>query len=106
MFAHTANSIIGIAHARCEQQPRVVCDSAAACWERSIVQRLCEMASLGKRESDVSEMEEGKDTCVHGIPVHVSPKKESRNTKGLYYFDAKLSDGKKCARLVSFDIAH
>ena len=60
MFAHTANSIIGIAHARCGQQPRVVCDRAAACWERSIVQRLCEMASLGKREFDVSEMEEGK----------------------------------------------
>jgi len=51
-------------------------------------------------------MEEGKDICVHGIPVHVSPKKESRDTKGLYYFDAKLSDGKKCARLVSFDNAH
>jgi len=26
------------------------------------------MASLGKREFDVSEMEEGKDICVHGIP--------------------------------------
>ena len=62
-------------------------------------------------ENDVSEMKEGKDICVHGIcvhgiPVHVSPKKESRNTKGLYYVDAKLSDGKKCARLVSFEIAH
>ena len=34
-------------------------------------------------------MEEGKGVCVHGIPVTVSPVKESRST---FFFDAKVSD--------------
>ncbi len=65
------------------------------------------MASLGdKRDWEVSEMDEAKGVCVHGIPVNVSPAKESRSTKGLFYFDAQLCDGKKSARLVSFDVNH
>ena len=44
--------------------------------------------------------------CVHGIPVNVSPAKESRSSMGVFYFEAKLSDGKRCARVVSFDTSH
>ena len=63
------------------------------------------MASIGsKREWEVSEMEEG--VCVHGIPLTVSPVKESRSTKGVFYFDARVSDGKRCVRVVSFDATH
>ena len=45
-------------------------------------------------------MKEGKGVCVHGIPINVSPAKESRRTKGVYYFEAKVSDGKRLARIV------
>ena len=62
--------------------------------------------SGNKPEWDVSKMEEGKGVCVHGVPVNVSPARESRNTKGVFYFEANLSDGKKCARVVSFDTTH
>lgn len=68
-----------------------------------------DMASGGqKRERDweVSEMEEGKGVSVHGIPIYVSPVKESRRTTGVSYFEAKLSDGKKCVRVVSFEPSH
>ena len=65
------------------------------------------MASIGnKRDWEVSEIEEGKGVCVHGIPVNVSPAKENRNSKGVFYFEAKLSDGKRSARVVSFDTSH
>ena len=67
------------------------------------------MASIGTkrgREWEVSEMEEGKGVSVHGIPVYVSPVKESSKTEGVRYFEAKLSDGKKCARVISFDPSH
>ena len=61
-----------------------------------------------KRERDweVSEMEEGKGVNVHGIPVCVSPVRDSRSTTGVSYFEAKLSDGKKCVRVVSFEPSH
>ena len=62
--------------------------------------------SGNKLEWDVSEMEEGKGMYVHGVPVNVSPARESRNTKGVFYFEANLSDGKRCSRVVSFDTAH
>ena len=62
------------------------------------------MASIGsKREWDVSEIEESKDVIVHGIPLQVSPVKESKSNKGVRYFDASISDGKKSRRVVSFD---
>ena len=65
------------------------------------------MASIGsKREWDVSDIEEGTGVSVHGIPINVSPLKESRKTKGVFYFDAKLTDGKQCVRVVSFDGSH
>lgn len=63
--------------------------------------------SIGsKRDWEVSEIDEAKGVCVHGIPVNVSPAQESRRTKGVYFFEARLSDGRKCARVVSFDVAH
>ena len=61
------------------------------------------MASIGSkrsREWDVSEIEEAREACVHGIPTRVSPK-ESRHTKGIYYFEAQLYDGKRSTRVVS-----
>jgi len=56
-----------------------------------------------KRDWDVSEIEEGKDVCVHGIPLLVSPVQESKTKKGVHYFDARLSNGKKMRLVVSFD---
>ena len=43
---------------------------------------------------------------MHRIPTRVSPKKESGCTKGVYYLEAQLSDGKKSTRVISFDAAH
>lgn len=67
------------------------------------------MAGIGTKRAhdwEVSEMEEGREVCVHGIPSKVSPRKESRKTKGCFYFDARLTDGKKTARIFSFDTTH
>ncbi len=43
--------------------------------------------------------------CVHGVPLQVSPVKESQTKRGVHYFDAKLTDGKKVRWVVSFDAA-
>jgi len=67
------------------------------------------MAGIGTKRAhdwEVSEMEEGREVCVHGIPSKVSPRKESRKTKGCFYFDARLTDGKKTARIFSFNTTH
>ena len=65
------------------------------------------MASLGsKRDWEVSEIDEAKGVSVHGIPMNVSPTKESRSTKGVFFFEAQLCDSKKSVRLVSFDVSH
>ena len=65
------------------------------------------MASIGeKREWDVSEIEEGASVAVYGIPINVSPVRESRKKKGVYHFNAHLSDGKRCVRVVLFDTSH
>ena len=62
------------------------------------------MAKVGdKKEFDVSEMEQGKLVCVHGVPVSLSPIKKSRKKPSVSYFDGQISDGKKCARIVSFE---
>ena len=39
-------------------------------------------------------------------PCQCIPGKESQSSKGVFYFEAKLSDGKCSARVVSFDISH
>ena len=72
---------------------------------------LCEadtvMVSIeNKQDWEVSEIEEKKGVCIHGIPVNVSPVKESLSSKGVFYFEANLSDGKHSARLVPFDTSH
>ena len=59
------------------------------------------MASIGsKREWEVSEIEEYKGVCVHGIPLNVSPTKESKTTKGVKHFDMLFTDGKVCSGCV------
>ena len=56
-----------------------------------------------KREYNVSEIEEGKSVCVHGIPMNLSPIKKSRKNPDLPYVEGEITDGEKCARIVSFD---
>lgn len=75
----------------------------------SVIKGFCVIAAIGtkrEREWDVSDVEEGKGVSVHGIPVYVSPVKESSRTQGMRYFEARQSDGKKCARVVSLDPSH
>ena len=61
------------------------------------------MAVQIAEEMDVSSMEESNSATVHGVFVGaVSPVKVSRNTQRSY-FEAKLSDGVKSARVVSFE---
>ena len=43
---------------------------------------------------------------VYGIPINVSPVRESRKKKGVYHFNAHLSNGKRCVRVVLFDTSH
>ena len=64
------------------------------------------MAGSRKRKLDewvVSEMEESAAAEVHGVVTELSPVKVSRKNSSVKYFDAKLSDGRKVVRLVSFD---
>lgn len=77
----------------------------------SILIILCEadtaMASINNKQNwEVSEIEEGKDMYIYGIPVNVSPTKESWSSKGVFYLEAKLSDGKHPSRVVSLDTFH
>lgn len=52
---------------------------------------------------DVSEIECPLDKAtVHGIVTDLSPIKSSRKNEQIKYFNAKLTDGKKTVRVVSF----
>ena len=51
---------------------------------------------------DVSELEAGDNTTVHGHILKLSPIKMSKNKPDCSYFNGKLSDGVKVARFVSF----
>jgi len=51
----------------------------------------------------VSEMEEEDNATVHGMVLEVSPVKQSRNNPEVKYFSAKISDGKKVARMISLE---
>ena len=59
-----------------------------------------------KRESDdveVSEVESASARAtVHGIITELSPVKSSRKNESIKYFNAKISDGKKSMRVVSY----
>ena len=52
---------------------------------------------------DVSELEAGDNTIVHGHILELSPIKTSKNKPDCSYFNGKLSDGVKVARFVSFE---
>ena len=53
------------------------------------------MASIGcKKDWTVSEIEEANDICVYKIPHFEFPVKQSKTSKGVHYFEARLSDGK------------
>ena len=47
---------------------------------------------------DVSELEAGDNTTVHGHILKLSPIKTSKNKPDCSYFNGKLSDGVKVAR--------
>ena len=51
----------------------------------------------------MSEIKEANDACVHGIPQLVFSVKDSKTTKGVGYFDARISNSKKVRHVVSFD---
>ncbi len=53
-------------------------------------------------EYNVSEIESHDNATVHGLVVELSPVKESRNNPDCKYFNAKISDGKRVARFISF----
>ena len=55
------------------------------------------------REFVVSEMEAQSSATVHGMKVELSPMKTSSNNPDLKYFSGKITDGKKTARVVSFE---
>ena len=52
---------------------------------------------------EVSNMIEEDSATVHGVVVELSPIKSSRNNPGVKFFNAKISDEKKSARMVSFE---
>lgn len=55
---------------------------------------------------DVSDLNVATSSAiVHGAIIEVSPIKQSRKNKDIKYFKAKLTDGKKVARMVSFEPA-
>ena len=60
-----------------------------------------EMAS--EKSCNVSELEAGDNTTVHGHILDLSPIKTSKNKPDCSYFNGKLSDGLKVARFVSFE---
>ena len=52
------------------------------------------------KEFDVSKLEDERNATVHGM---VSPVKVRRNNPEVKYFNRKISDGKKVARIISFE---
>jgi hypothetical protein len=55
------------------------------------------------REYDVAEIVEEDKATVHGVIIDLLPIKSSKNNPTLKYFNAKISDGRKCARMISFE---
>lgn len=56
-----------------------------------------------KRTYEVSEIEADKNVTVHGVVVELSPIKESAKDGKVKYFSGKVSDGRKVARVISFE---
>ena len=68
----------------------------------------CEaLHSMAKRQLDnfaVSDInQEYSNACVHGVISELSVVKESRKNSDVKYFNAKLTDGEKSVRMVSFE---
>ena len=53
-------------------------------------------------EFEVSDMHVSKSAKIHGVMTVISPMKESKKGKTMY-FDGKLSDGRSNARFMCFD---
>lgn len=54
---------------------------------------------------DVSDIKESPNATVDGVLTEVSPVKSSKKNPHVLYFNGVISDGKKTARIVSFDPA-
>ena len=52
---------------------------------------------------DVSEIKTSNCATIHGVVTELSPLKCSKKNSDVKYFDGRISDGVKVARLVSFD---
>ena len=61
--------------------------------------------AMNLKEFDVSELEDDGNATVHEVVLEVSPVKVSRNNPEVKYFSGKISDGKKVARMISFEIS-
>ena len=57
----------------------------------------------GATDYKVSEMVIEDSAIVYGVVLDVSPIKSSRNNPSVKYFSARITDGKKCARMISFE---
>ena len=55
------------------------------------------------RTHDVSDIEVGDNATVHAVVLELSPVRPSKNNPDIRYFRGKLLDGKKTARLISFE---
>jgi hypothetical protein len=66
------------------------------------------MASIGAKRSieecDVSDIVEAKKVKIHSVITGLSPIKTGK-TSNCKYFDGKISDGKKCVRILSFRLS-
>ena len=51
----------------------------------------------------MSDMEEHSNATIHGVVVEISPTNASRKNPDVKYFSEKITDGKKVARVISFD---
>ena len=52
---------------------------------------------------DVLDIEVGDNATIHAVVLELSPVRPSENNPDIRYFRGKLSDGKKTARLISFE---
>ena len=57
-----------------------------------------------KNDMEVSEMHQSSTATVHGMVVgELSPIKTSRKRSSVKYFEGNISDGRKVARMISFE---
>lgn len=61
------------------------------------------MATPVKRSYDVHDIEVTEGATVHGQVIELSPLKKSKNRDNCKYFQGRISDGIKTARIISFE---